>query len=64
VWKFAARPSSERAAYWYLITSIDEFVATRGDNGESDFQRRLDAVLRGFLGGFRAVVIQLDDKDD
>lgn len=51
------------SAYWYLVETVEAFVSV-SDNGEVDPQKRLDALLRGFLSGFRAVIIQLDDKDD
>jgi hypothetical protein len=51
------------AAYWYLLKRIGDFL---DDNGAGDGapHQRLEAVLSGFLKGFRVVVIQLDDKDD
>jgi hypothetical protein len=51
------------AAYWYLVGAIEGFVAP-SDEDASEIPKRLDALLSGFLSGFRVVVIQLDDKDD
>ena len=51
------------AAYCYLIEKIKLFIT---NNGTEDAQPnvRLAMVLKGFLKGFRVVVIQLDDQDD
>jgi len=51
------------AAYWYFIEAIREFIADAGTEDPST-EKRLKAILSGFLAGFRVVVIQLDDKDD
>lgn len=50
-------------AYWFLCTKIDEYITEQERNGvvASD---ALNAVIAGFLTGFRLVVIQLDDNDD
>jgi hypothetical protein len=50
-------------AYWYLLERIRRFAAAEADNGAAP-DARLNAVLKGFLAGFRVVVIQLDEKDD
>ena len=50
-------------AFWYLYEQIYQFASA--DNGdEATPEARLNAILTGFLGGFRVVVIQLHEKDD
>jgi uncharacterized protein DUF262 len=49
-------------AYWYLLEAIRKFISD--DAFEPSAEKRLKAILSGFLAGFRVVVIQLDDKDD
>lgn len=50
------------AAYCFLIESIEEFVTDAGEGPE--IERRIEAIMHGFLKGFRVVVILLDKTDD
>ena len=51
-------------AYLYLITAIDEFIQERLDDFGNSIEDTLDAIIDGFLSGFRIVLIQLDQDDD
>ncbi len=55
-------PNSLRA-FWYLYEEIKAFVQERGEDEESP-EQVLDALIAGFLDGFRVVLIQLDQHDD
>lgn len=60
--KFGAAPNL-LAAFWYLLEKVEVFVLETEPEGIT-LETRLQALLKGFLAGFRVVVIQLDDKDD
>ena len=50
-------------AFWHLYEWIKRY-ATSDNEEHGSPEQRLQAILKGFLAGFRVVVIQLDDKDD
>ena len=50
-------------AFWYLYEAMKAFVQERKEDEESP-EQVLDALIAGFLEGFRIVLIQLDQDDD
>ena len=50
-------------AFWYLYEAMKAFVQERKEDEESP-EQVLDALIAGFLEGFRVVLIQLDQNDD
>ena len=50
-------------AFWYLYEEMKAFVREREEDEESP-EQVLDALIAGFLAGFRVVLIQLDQHDD
>ena len=50
-------------AFWYLYNEMKIFVSEREEDGKNS-EEVLDALLVGFLSGFRIVIIQLDANDD
>ena len=50
-------------AYWYLYEEISKFVTEWAEQDQNE-KTTLNALTKGFLSGFRIVVIQLDAHDD
>ena len=51
-------------AYLYLFDAIDAFIQERLDDFGNSVEDTLNAIIDGFLSGFRIVLIQLDQNDD
>ena len=51
-------------AYWTLYQEIKKMVEQQGKDEERNPKEVLAALLKGFLDGFKVVVIRLDEEDD
>ena len=51
-------------AYWTLYQEIKQMVEQQGEVEGRNAEEVLDALLSGFLDGFRVVIIRLGEEDD